>query len=202
MITNESVTRAYSRLLDRFGTREQKTDPARRPSETALITSAINEATNSPDGDTTGLRAALELTAKDQQHAQDREANVVALLRQRGVPWHEIAFHRGLGSAQAAEQRYRRIGMPPQTMIYAFRAAGDPDEAWHGDPDALPAGQFDTGYIDFAPGIPRPYSGHRLEIRYGPVDLDVEPGYLRAYTRVNGRQVATAREVQHELFGA
>jgi hypothetical protein len=68
---------------------------------------------------------------------------VVSLLRARGVAWREIAYHRDLRSAQAAQQRYERLTQneAPEVVIYAFREAGRADASWHGDPDALPDGQ-------------------------------------------------------------
>lgn len=89
---------------------------------------------------------------------------MIAHLRERGVPWREIAHHRGLQSAQAAQQRYERLTRPPEAVIYAFRAADEPGAPWHGTPDALTAGQYQTGTIDFNPAAPRPYSGRMLEL--------------------------------------
>jgi hypothetical protein len=87
-------------------------------------------------------------------------------------------------------------------MIYAFRAADEKDAPWHGDHDALADGQFRTGRIDFNPAMPRPYSGRTLELRYGPVEAEVAPSYLRAYAHVNGRRIPATAAVQQELFGA
>ncbi len=59
-----------------------------------------------------------------------------------------------------------------------------------------------TGRIDFNPAIPRPYSGRTLELRYGPVEAEVAPAYLRAYVLVNGRRIPATAAVQQKLFGA
>jgi len=47
-------------------------------------------------------------------------------------------------------------------------------------PDALPAGQYETGTIDFNPAAQRPYSGCTLELRYAPVDIPIMEPHLRA----------------------
>ena len=49
--------------------------------------------------------------------------------------------------------------------------------------------------------MPRPLSGRKLELRYGSVDAEVMPSYLRAYALVNGRRIAPTAAVQLELFG-
>jgi hypothetical protein len=204
MITQQRITAAYQRLLDRFVTQGEKTAlaqgaPLGLPTEADLMNRAIDDAAN-PSAGTTELRAALELAGLDQRNAETREINVVARLRERGVSWREIAHHRGLQSAQAAKQRYERLARQPEIVIYAFRA-DETGAPWHGSPDALPAGQYETGTIDFNPAAPRPYSGHTLELRYGPAEFPVMEPHLRAYALVNGRRIATTADVQIELFG-
>jgi hypothetical protein len=205
VITQQRITAAYQRLLERFGTPGEKnamnrSAPLDRPTEADLINRAVDDAKD-PSAGTTDLRAALELAGLDQRNAETREINVIARLRERGVPWREIAHHRGLQTAQAAQQRYERLTRPPEAVIYAFRAADEPGAPWHGAPDALPAGQCQTGTIDFNPAAPRPYSGRMLELRYGPAGIPVMEPHLRAYALVNGRRVATTAAVQIELFG-
>jgi hypothetical protein len=205
VITQQRLTAAYQRLIDRFGTAGEKSAlnhgaPLERPAEADLINRAIDDAKN-PCAGTTDLRAALELVGLDQRNAETREINVIARLRERGVSWREIAHHRGLQTAQAAQQRYERLTRPPEAVIYAFRAADEPGAPWHGAPDALPAGQYQTGTIDFNPAAPRPYSGRTLELRYGSASIPVMEPHLRAYALVNGRRVATTAAVQIELFG-
>ena len=205
MITQQRIMAAYQRLLDRFGTSSEKSalsrgGPLERPTEADLISRAIDDAKD-PSTGTTDLRAALELAGLDQRNAETREINVVARLRERRVSWREIAHHRGLQSAQAAKQRFERLTRPPEAVIYAFRAADEPGAPWHGAPGALPDGQYETGMIDFNPAAQRPYSGHRLDVRYGPADIPVMEPHLRAYALVNGRRVAPTATVQIELFG-
>ena len=205
VITQQRITAAYQRLLDRFGAPGEKTAPRRGaplrlPTEADLMNRAIDDAGN-PSAGTTDLRAALELAGVDQRNAETREINVVAHLRERGVSWREIAHHRGLQSAQAAKQRYERLARQPEIEIYAFRAADETGAPWHGAPDALPDGQYETGTIDFNPAAPRPYSGRTLELRYGPAEFPVMEPHLRAYALVNGRRIAATADVQTELFG-
>jgi hypothetical protein len=201
MQTNERVTNAYHRLLAHFGIDTKRSDPSKWPSEGELMQRTVAQAAPDPSVGTSALRAALELAARDQWAAEAREINVVALLRDRGVSWREIAQHRGLVSAQAAQQRYQRLTRSPEVLIYAFRAVDDAEAAWHGQPCALPPGAFETGTIDFNPAMLRPFSGQTLEVRYGPVDLPVAESYLRAYAMVNGRRIAPTAAVQQELFG-
>lgn len=206
MLRNELVTRAYYRLLERFGSDRERTavsrnQPHEMPPESELISRAVREAALDPSAGTAHLRAALELTGRDQEQAEGREINVVNLLREQGVTWREIAFHRGLESAQAAQQRFQRQTKPPEVMIYAFRDKGESDAAWHGDADALPDSEFQSGLLDFNPAFPRPLSGRTLEVRYGPVDAEPMPAYLRAYALVNGRRIAPTAAVHKELFG-
>lgn len=55
--------------------------------------------------------------------------------------------------------------------------------------------------LDFNPNVPRSFRGRTLEARYGTVDAEVMPSYLRAYALVSGRRLATTAAVQVELFG-
>jgi hypothetical protein len=205
MISSQTVTAAYHRLLERLGTEDEKTaiernDPLALPSEATLMDRAVDAAAKDPSSDIGDLLAALQLAGRDQENAVSREARVVGFLRARGVPWQTIAGHRGLRSAQAAQQRYQRQTERPD-LIYAFRPAEEDDAPWHGEPDLLPAGQYEAGFIDFQPATPRPLSGRKLELRYGPADTEVMPAYLRTYALLNGRRIAATAAVQLELFG-
>ena len=107
ILTNEMITAAYHRLLERFGTREERTaleqhDPLRLPPEGVLMDRAVNKAGREPSADISDRLAALELAGRDQENAVSREARVVGHLRRQGVSWQTIAGHRGLRSAQAA----------------------------------------------------------------------------------------------------
>jgi hypothetical protein len=94
-----------------------------------------------------------------------------------------------------------RLARTPDTLIYAFRVAGEKGEQWHGQAGALPSGEYETGLIEFNPAWPGPFTGQALEVRYGPVDDEFMPPYLRAYALVNNRRVAATAAVQQILFG-
>jgi hypothetical protein len=80
----------------------------RLPPEGVLMDRAVDKAGREPSADISDLLAALELAGRDQENAVSREARVVGHLRRQGVSWQTIAGHRGLRSAQAAQQRYQR----------------------------------------------------------------------------------------------
>jgi hypothetical protein len=196
------ITLAHSRLVDRFGTAEERRDGGAPPPAGTLIQRVLKAALSpEPAVDDADLRAAVALIAIDRWEAESREADLIALARRRGLSWREIAAHLGLDSGQAAQQRAERLTRPPATLIYAFRAAGEEAAPWHGDPGALPPGDYETGTILVSPARPGPFSGRLLELRYGPVDDQCEPSYLRAYATVNNRRVAATTAVQKELFG-
>jgi len=231
VLTREMITSAYHRLLDDLGTSREKSaierhEPFQLPSEATLMNRAIEQAAKDPAVGASHLRAALELAAQDQSLAEGREVNVITLLRNMGVSWREIAYHRGLESGQAARQRFERLtnrSAPPVSitdgnwqpgaygpttmrlmdlMVYAFRIADEKNADWYGDPELLPAGAYSVSRIDFAPGTPRPpFSGRSLEFRYGVVEADVLPGYLRAYPLIDGRRIAMTADAQLALFG-
>jgi hypothetical protein len=222
-LTPAGITAAYNRLLAARGTDAEQSAfgrdrPAELPTEAELIARAVEHDIKNPADDPADLLAALQLTTQDQANAQSREVNVVSRLRAKGVPWRVIAQYRGLDSAQAAQQRYDRItrrsprasqpGAPgamlvAETLIYAFRIAGEPEAPWFGDPDLLPEGQYATELFPFLPAVPRPpFSGRTLEVRYGPVEAEVLPGYLRAIPQIGNRRIAMTAAVQEALFGA
>jgi len=90
---------------------------------------------------------------------------------------------------------------PRPSLVYAFRVLDDQPGPWHGQPDALPKGSYETGTIDFNPGPnPSPYTGSTLEVRYGPVPDDGLPAYLHGYTTVNGMRIRPTAIIQEELF--
>ena len=196
------ITLAHRRLIDRFGTAEERRNPGAPPSAGTLIQRVLKAAPfPEPAVEDADLRAAVALLAIDRWEAESREADLIALARRRGLSWREIAVHLGLDSGQAAQQRAQRLTRPPATLIYAFRAADEEGSPWHGDPDALPPGDYETGTIFVSPARPGLFSGRLLELRYGPVDDQCEPSYLRAYATVNNHRVAATTAVQKELFG-
>lgn len=197
----EMIYQAQRRLIDRYGTPNDRQNP-HKVVLAELINSVVGAtATADPPGGTADLRAALDLVAADQHAADSRELNVMELLRRRGVSWREIAWHRGLDSAQRAQQRFQRLSRPPAVLIYAFRVADEKDAPWHGDVNVLAPGEYETGLIDFNPARPSPYSGRTLEVRYGDVGDDGMEPYLRGFAMVNNRRIGTRADVQQELFG-
>lgn len=217
------ITEAYHRLLARHGEDREKSAirddrPSDLPTEAVLISRAVEHDMENPQAEPAELLAALVLTAQDQANAESREVNVVSRLRAKGLPWRVIAQYRGLESAQAARQRYERItrrspysyraGVPEamlveDTLIYAFRVAGEPAAPWFGDPELLPDGAYHSELFSFLPAEPHPpFSGRTLELRYGPVRAEVMPGYLRAIPQVGNRRIAMTAAVQEALFGA
>ncbi|WDZ82380.1 DNA-binding protein [Micromonospora cathayae] len=59
--------------------------------------------------DRSDLIAALTLLPRVRADVDTLEAGLLALARDRGLTWQEIAFGLGLGSAQAARQRFDRV---------------------------------------------------------------------------------------------
>lgn len=79
----------------------------------ALITAlaaggAEREPTEEPV-DTADLTAALTLLPHVRAELDALEAGLMTLARDRGLTWQAIAYGLGLGSAQAARQRYERV---------------------------------------------------------------------------------------------
>jgi hypothetical protein len=61
------------------------------------------------DVDTADLTAALTLMPMVRAEVDQLEASLLLMARRRGMTWQELAFGLGLGSAQAARQRYGRL---------------------------------------------------------------------------------------------
>lgn len=201
MLRSELIDVAQRRLAARFGASGSR-GRAQAPQPGELIQRVIAAAASGrPAADDADILSALALVATDRWATESREVNLITLARQRQLTWREIAQHLGLGSEQAAQQRYDRLSRSPEVLIYAFRVAGQKNAPWHGRPDALPAGEYQVGTIYLQPAQPGPFTGQTLELRYGPVALDCEPSHLRAYAQVGGRRIAPTAEVQRELFG-
>ncbi|MEW2385427.1 DNA-binding protein [Micromonospora sp. NPDC047707] len=79
----------------------------------ALVTAlAAGGAQREPDEeplDDADLTAALTLVPHLRAEIDAMEAGLLALARARGLTWQAVAFGLGLGSAQAAKQRYERL---------------------------------------------------------------------------------------------
>jgi hypothetical protein len=59
--------------------------------------------------DAADLTAALTLIPRVRAETDQLEASLLLIARGRGMTWQELAFGLGLGSAQAARQRYERL---------------------------------------------------------------------------------------------
>lgn len=59
--------------------------------------------------DAADLTAALTLMPMVRAEVDQVEASLLMIARGRGMTWQELAFALGLGSAQAARQRYDRL---------------------------------------------------------------------------------------------
>ncbi|WP_430334777.1 DNA-binding protein [Rhodococcus sp. ACT016] len=78
------------------------------------IVAAIAGGVHTPDAgepeiDDADITAALGLIPKARAEMDQLEALLLGIARQRGMTWQEIAFGLGLGSTQAARQRYDRL---------------------------------------------------------------------------------------------
>lgn len=76
---------------------------------TALAAGSAKLERGEPDVDDADLTAALTLIPKARAELDAVEASLLLMARGRGLTWQEIAFGLGLGSAQAARQRYERL---------------------------------------------------------------------------------------------
>jgi hypothetical protein len=63
------------------------------------------------DVDAADLTAALTLMPNVRAEVDRLEASLLIIARARGMTWQELAYWMGLGSAQAARQRYERLAL-------------------------------------------------------------------------------------------
>jgi hypothetical protein len=63
------------------------------------------------DVDAADLTAALTLMPRVRAEVDELEASLLLIARSQGMTWQELAFWLGLGSAQAARQRYERLAL-------------------------------------------------------------------------------------------
>ena len=61
------------------------------------------------DVDAADLTAALTLMPRVRAEVDELEASLLIIARAQGMTWQQLAFWMGLGSAQAARQRYERL---------------------------------------------------------------------------------------------
>ncbi|GIH97054.1 DNA-binding protein [Planobispora siamensis] len=74
-----------------------------------LLSGAATVQEGEPQVDRADLVAALTLFPRVRAEFDGLEAGLLEMARGRGMTWQEIAFGLGLGSPQAARQRYERL---------------------------------------------------------------------------------------------
>jgi hypothetical protein len=72
----------------------------------SVVTEDGEEAVDAAD-----LTAALTLMPMVRAELDQLEASLLMIARGQGMTWQELAFGLGLGSAQAARQRYERLNL-------------------------------------------------------------------------------------------
>ncbi|QKT13637.1 DNA-binding protein [Rhodococcus sp. W8901] len=120
--SRERAHREYAslfRIAERHGTtpeqRARQSHPEMLdPLGAIRIVAAIAGGVHTPDPgepeiDDADVTAALGLIPKARAEMDQLEALLLDIARQRGMTWQEIAFGLGLGSTQAARQRYDRL---------------------------------------------------------------------------------------------
>ncbi|WEV26570.1 DNA-binding protein [Streptomyces sp. 71268] len=74
-----------------------------------LLSGAAQREEGEPEVDHTDITAALTLIPLARGEMDELEAGLLQMARGRGMTWPEIAFGLGLGTPQAARQRYERL---------------------------------------------------------------------------------------------
>ncbi|MFI6768172.1 DNA-binding protein [Streptomyces sp. NPDC050355] len=74
-----------------------------------LLSGAARLEDGEPEVDHTDITAALSLVPLARGEMDELEAGLLQMARGRGMTWPEIAFSLGLGTPQAARQRYERL---------------------------------------------------------------------------------------------
>ncbi|WP_320780534.1 DNA-binding protein [Streptomyces sp. CRN 30] len=74
-----------------------------------LLSGAAQLDDGEPEVDHTDITAALSLVPLARGEMDELEAGLLQMARGRGMTWNEIAFGLGLGTPQAARQRYERL---------------------------------------------------------------------------------------------
>lgn len=109
---------ALFRIQERHAGTPGRRDRARHPAmispgEAVRLLTLLASGTPVEDGedpvDAADLTAALTLMPLVRAEADQMEASLLTIARGRGMTWQELAFGLGLGSAQAAQQRYERL---------------------------------------------------------------------------------------------
>ena len=110
---------ALFRVQERHANSPDRRDRGRLPyvispgEAVRLLTGLASGAYATQDGeeavDAADLTAALTLMPLARAELDQFEASLLMIARGRGMTWQELAFGLGLGSAQAARQRYERL---------------------------------------------------------------------------------------------
>ncbi|MER6089634.1 DNA-binding protein [Streptomyces bluensis] len=74
-----------------------------------LLSGAAQPDDGEPEVDQADITAALSLVPLVRGEMDELEAGLLQMARGRGMTWQEIAFGLGLGTPQAARQRYERL---------------------------------------------------------------------------------------------
>lgn len=74
-----------------------------------LLSGAAQPEQEEPEVDRADLTAALSLVPRARGELDELEAGLLRMARGRGMTWQDIAFGLGLGTQQAARQRYERL---------------------------------------------------------------------------------------------
>jgi len=89
-----------------------------------LLSGAAKPTDGEPEVDHADITAALTLLPLVRGELDELETGLLQMARGRGMTWPEIAFGLGLGTPQAARQRYERLASRTDT--------GDPERAARG----------------------------------------------------------------------
>ncbi|MFI1824835.1 DNA-binding protein [Streptomyces sp. NPDC020412] len=74
-----------------------------------LLSGAAQRDENEPEVDQADITAALSLLPLVRGELDELETGLLQMARGRGMTWQDIAFGLGLGTPQAARQRYERL---------------------------------------------------------------------------------------------
>lgn len=115
----ERVYTALFRIYERHAGDDARRNRGRHPAmigpaeAVRVLVSLAAGAAVTEDGedavDTADLMAALTLVPSARAELDQLEASLLLIARGQGMTWQELAFGLGLGSAQAARQRYERL---------------------------------------------------------------------------------------------
>ncbi|MFC7329417.1 DNA-binding protein [Marinactinospora rubrisoli] len=117
---------ALFRITERHGGEDRRIpleplDAVRRVAD--LAAGSRRSGAAEPAVDTADLTAALSLLPRVRADVDALESGLLQMARGRGMTWQEIAFGLGLGSPQAARQRYERLTGRAERTVPADGAA-------------------------------------------------------------------------------